>query len=282
MGKVSVLLPAAPITTIDDYLAAGGGEGLRAARALGPEATIEEITACGLRGRGGAGFPTGAKWASVRAAGGGTHYAVANGAEGEPATFKDRTLMRADPYRVIEGLAIAAFCVGAPAAYLGVKRSFARRGRQPAPGRRRARRRRAARRPDDLDRRRPRRVPVRRGEGAARGHRGPRSAAAAAAAVAARPVRHRADGLGGGHAGGGRPGEQPDAGQQRRDAGGRGAHPRPRRHVVPLDGHRRLGRHGDRHDRRRRPRARRPRGRARHAARRGARPVRRRRSRTGR
>ena len=98
---------------------------MRAARALGPEATIEELTASGLRGRGGAGFPTGAKWASVRSAGGGTHYAVANGAEGEPATFKDRTLMRADPYRVIEGLAIAAFCVDAPAAYLGVKRSFA-------------------------------------------------------------------------------------------------------------------------------------------------------------
>ena len=60
----------------------------------------------------------------MRAAGGGTHYAVANGAEGEPATFKDRTLMRADPYRIIEGLAIAAFCVDAPAAYIGVKRSF--------------------------------------------------------------------------------------------------------------------------------------------------------------
>ncbi len=119
-----MLLPVSPITTIDDYLAAGGGEGLRAARMLGPAATIEEITASGLRGRGGAGFPTGAKWASVRAAGGGTHYAVANGAEGEPATFKDRTLMRADPYRIVEGLAIAGFCIDAPAAYIGVKRSF--------------------------------------------------------------------------------------------------------------------------------------------------------------
>jgi NADH-quinone oxidoreductase subunit F len=124
MGEVSVLLAAGPIETIDAYLEAGGGEALRAARALGPDATIEEITASGLRGRGGAGFPTGAKWASVRAAGGGTHYAVANGAEGEPATFKDRTLMRADPYRVIEGLAIAAYCVDAPAAYVGVKQSF--------------------------------------------------------------------------------------------------------------------------------------------------------------
>ena len=64
MSDVSVLLPAAPITTIGAFLAAGGGEGLRAARTLGPEATIEEITASGLRGRGGAGFPTGSKWAS--------------------------------------------------------------------------------------------------------------------------------------------------------------------------------------------------------------------------
>ncbi|MET0910224.1 MAG: NADH-ubiquinone oxidoreductase-F iron-sulfur binding region domain-containing protein [Ilumatobacteraceae bacterium] len=123
MGKVSAVLPPTPITTIDDYLEAGGGEALRAARSLGPEATIEEITASGLRGRGGAGFPTGAKWASVRAAGG-THYAVANGAEGEPATFKDRTLIRRDPYRIVEGLAIAAFCVDAQMAFVGVKRSF--------------------------------------------------------------------------------------------------------------------------------------------------------------
>ena len=119
-----MLLPPAPITTIEDYVDAGGGEALRAARALGPDATIEEITASGLRGRGGAGFPAGAKWGSVRSAGGGTHYAVANGAEGEPATFKDRTLMRLDPYRIVEGLAIAAFCVDAPTAFIGVKRSF--------------------------------------------------------------------------------------------------------------------------------------------------------------
>jgi NADH-quinone oxidoreductase subunit F len=124
MGAVNILLPVEPITTIDDYLAVGGGEGIRAARALGPDGTIAEITASGLRGRGGAGFPAGTKWASVRAATGGRHYAVANGAEGEPATFKDRTLLRRDPYRVVEGLAIAAFCVDATAAYVGLKRSF--------------------------------------------------------------------------------------------------------------------------------------------------------------
>jgi NADH:ubiquinone oxidoreductase subunit F (NADH-binding) len=126
MPPVRHLLPDEPIASLDDFVAAGGGEGLRAARALGREATIEEIEASGLRGRGGAGFPAGTKWRSVAGAGGGRRYAVANGAEGEPAAFKDRTLMRRDPYRVIEGLAIAAFAVGATEAYVATKRSFAR------------------------------------------------------------------------------------------------------------------------------------------------------------
>ena len=124
MGPTNIVLPNRPITTLREYLARGGGDGIDAARALGPDATIAEIVASGLRGRGGAGFPTGRKWESVRAATAGRHYAVANGAEGEPATFKDRTLMRRDPYRIVEGLAIAAFCVDAPAAYIGLKRSF--------------------------------------------------------------------------------------------------------------------------------------------------------------
>ncbi len=123
MAGSAYLLPERPVESLDDFLAAGGGEGLAAARQLGPEAVIEEIVASGLRGRGGAGFPAGVKWRSV-AAGGGRHYAVANGAEGEPATFKDRTLMRRDPYRVIEGLAIAALAVGATDAYLATKRTF--------------------------------------------------------------------------------------------------------------------------------------------------------------
>ncbi len=84
------VLPDQPIDTVEDYLSHGGGAGLDAARRLGPEAVVEEIIASGLRGRGGAGFPTGVKWRSVQRGGGGTHYAVANGAEGEPATFKDR------------------------------------------------------------------------------------------------------------------------------------------------------------------------------------------------
>jgi NADH:ubiquinone oxidoreductase subunit F (NADH-binding) len=77
-----------------------------------------------LRGRGGAGFPTGEKWRTVRTTGTGIRFAVCNAAEGEPATFKDRTLLRRNPYQVIEGLAIAAYAVGAERAFIGLKESF--------------------------------------------------------------------------------------------------------------------------------------------------------------
>jgi NADH-quinone oxidoreductase subunit F len=120
------LLPAQVIVSIDQYLAGRGGHGLLAALELGPEATIETIAASGLRGRGGAGFPTARKWRSVRDGGGGQRFVVVNAAEGEPATFKDRFLIRRDPYRVIEGAAIAAFAVGAGTVYLATKRSYGR------------------------------------------------------------------------------------------------------------------------------------------------------------
>jgi NADH:ubiquinone oxidoreductase subunit F (NADH-binding) len=120
------LLPSQDLATLDEFVAAGGGRGVDAARRLGASATIEEVTAAGVRGRGGAGFPTGTKWASVRAAGGGRRFVVVNGAEGEPATFKDRMLMRADPYRVIEGAAIAALAVGASDVFVATKRSYVR------------------------------------------------------------------------------------------------------------------------------------------------------------
>ena len=93
------------------------------AHELGPARTVAELVASGLRGRGGGGFPTGRKWEAIRLAAG-NHYVVCNAAEGEPATFKDRALMRANPYQAVEGLAIAAFCVGAPFAYLALKASF--------------------------------------------------------------------------------------------------------------------------------------------------------------
>jgi NADH:ubiquinone oxidoreductase subunit F (NADH-binding) len=118
------LLDKAP-KSFDDYASGGGGRGLEIALGAGPEAVIDEVAKSGLRGRGGAGFPTGEKWRSIRSTGTGTRFAVCNGAEGEPATFKDRTLLRTNPYQVLEGLAIAAFAVGADRAYVGLKQTFA-------------------------------------------------------------------------------------------------------------------------------------------------------------
>ena len=118
------LLDVAP-RSFDEYVAAGGGRGLDVALGASPDAVIDEVAKSGLRGRGGAGFPTGEKWRSIRGTGTGARFAVCNGAEGEPATFKDRTLLRTNPYQVLEGLAIAAYAVGAERAYICVKRSFA-------------------------------------------------------------------------------------------------------------------------------------------------------------
>ena len=108
------LLPPTPITSLDEYLATDtGGLGLKRASELGPAGTTEEIRRSGLRGRGGGGFPTGRKWHGVATAAGTERYAVANGAEGEPGTYKDRALMSANPYQLVEGLMVAAFAVGA-------------------------------------------------------------------------------------------------------------------------------------------------------------------------
>jgi NADH-quinone oxidoreductase subunit F len=117
------LLDSAP-GSFDEYVAGGGGRGLEVALRADPDAVIDEIAKSGLRGRGGAGFPTGEKWRSIRATGTGARFAVCNGAEGEPATFKDRLLLRTNPYQVLEGLAIAAYAVGAQAAYVGIKETF--------------------------------------------------------------------------------------------------------------------------------------------------------------
>lgn len=121
-----VLLPDQPLRSLDEYRAWGGGGALTRARELGPDAVVEAITAAGLRGRGGAGFPAGTKWSSIREGGPevGERYVVANGAEGEPGTFKDRMLMRRNPYQVLEGVAVAAQVVGAVHAFVAVKRSF--------------------------------------------------------------------------------------------------------------------------------------------------------------
>jgi len=124
MDPIARLLPKTPHGSLGEYLGAGGGRGLAGARAIGPEATIEEVSAAGVRGRGGAGFPAGVKWRSVAEAGGARHFTVANGAEGEPGTFKDRALLRANPYAILEGLLISAVAVGATETFLAVKSSF--------------------------------------------------------------------------------------------------------------------------------------------------------------
>jgi NADH-quinone oxidoreductase subunit F len=127
-----VLLADPPVTDLADHEARGGLAGLRRAYELGPGATIQEVMLSGLRGRGGGGFPTGRKWQSVRDAvalddedgGADRAFVVCNGAEGEPATFKDRAIMRANPHAVVEGVAIAAYAVGAERAFIGVKERF--------------------------------------------------------------------------------------------------------------------------------------------------------------
>ena len=120
------LLPLEPITSLDAYLATGGRTGVEAAQRIGPAATIETITRSGLRGRGGGGFPTGRKWSGIAAQTGTRRYVACNGAEGEPGTFKDRALLRANPYQFVEGVIIAAFAVGADEAFICLKASFER------------------------------------------------------------------------------------------------------------------------------------------------------------
>ena len=120
-----LVLPAEPVTSIEAYLARGGGRAIERAVELGPEGTIEEIRRSGLRGRGGGGFPTARKWEGVRSQDSGRRYVVANGAEGEPGTFKDRAILRADPYQVVEGLVVAGFAVGAAEGFIATKADYA-------------------------------------------------------------------------------------------------------------------------------------------------------------
>lgn len=118
------LLPEHPIETLEAYFATDyGGKGLHRAVERGAAATVDEVGRSGLRGRGGGGFPTGKKWSGI-ASQTGTKYLVVNGAEGEPGTFKDRALLRANPYQLVEGAIIAAFAVGAAEVFIGLKATF--------------------------------------------------------------------------------------------------------------------------------------------------------------
>src|SRR4029077_20110095 len=126
MPLVHRVLPPAPIESLEEYVKARGGRGIEAARHEDAEMLIAEVEAAGLRGRGGAGFPPGRKWRPVRenASDVLATTVVVSGAEGEPGTFKDRTIMRLDPYAVVEGAVIAARAVGANSAVFGLKRAF--------------------------------------------------------------------------------------------------------------------------------------------------------------
>ncbi len=126
MPSDAFLLPPAPLTSVADYRDFGGGSGLARAIEIGPDQAIREVALSGLRGRGGAGFRTGRKWETIFRASGTTKYVVCNAAEGEPGTFKDRTLMRYNPYQIVEGVAIAALVMGAREAFLCLKASFRR------------------------------------------------------------------------------------------------------------------------------------------------------------
>lgn len=103
---------------LDDYLAHGGFRGLRRAVEIGPVATVNEVVESGLRGRGGAAFPTGLKWQTVLKQPEGQRYIACNADEGDSGTFSDRMLMEGDPFSVIEGMIIAGLAVGATRGYI--------------------------------------------------------------------------------------------------------------------------------------------------------------------
>lgn len=119
------LLPDSPVPDLDAYRSTGGCNGLEQALESDPVDLVAEVRRSGLRGRGGAGFPTGIKWEGVASEPADHKYVVCNAAEGEPGTFKDRALIRQNPYQLLEGLAIAGHAVGAEDVFIGVKERFA-------------------------------------------------------------------------------------------------------------------------------------------------------------
>lgn len=110
--------------SLDDYQAHGGLVGLRRALAMTGQQIVDEVKASGLRGRGGAGFPTGIKWQTVHDADGPQKYIVCNADEGDSGTFADRMIMEGDPFTLIEGMAIAGLGVGATRGYVYLRSEY--------------------------------------------------------------------------------------------------------------------------------------------------------------
>ncbi len=111
-------------TDMDEYVERGGFVALRKALQMQPEQIIDEMIRSGVRGRGGAGFPTGQKWKIVRAVPGDLKYIVCNGDEGDPGAFMDRMLFESYPFRIVEGMIIAAHAVGAKEGYFYIRAEY--------------------------------------------------------------------------------------------------------------------------------------------------------------
>ncbi|MCL5254784.1 MAG: NAD(P)H-dependent oxidoreductase subunit E, partial [Gammaproteobacteria bacterium] len=110
---------------IEDYIAAGGYSAMvKALSEMSPAEVIQEVLNSGLRGRGGAGFKTGLKWSMVAKAAGDEKYIICNADEGDPGAFMDRSVLESDPHRVLEGMVIAAYAVGATQGYLYVRAEY--------------------------------------------------------------------------------------------------------------------------------------------------------------
>jgi bidirectional [NiFe] hydrogenase diaphorase subunit len=110
---------------IESYIATGGYQSLfKCLREMTPAQVVEEITASGLRGRGGAGYPTGLKWGMVAKSPAEKKFVVCNADEGDPGAFMDRSVLESDPHKVLEGMAIAAYAVGASQGYIYVRGEY--------------------------------------------------------------------------------------------------------------------------------------------------------------
>ena len=110
--------------SIEQSIGRGGYQGLMRALRMAPEEVIREIKDSGLRGRGGAGFPTGTKWQFARSAPGRTKYIICNADEGDPGAFMDRSLLEGDPHSVLEGMLIGAYAIGCDEGYIYIRAEY--------------------------------------------------------------------------------------------------------------------------------------------------------------